>query len=144
MAKKKMTATDAYWENVLQGEKERLANDINARMIPVDDILVGEGSDDENIPIVATLGAKQIHLSMLASVATLPVASPKLRTKKAPKVLWTYETVAEPTGASSKYWDANAPVERHTKTLAKQKLQSLHDSDAEDEGALPFHKSIVS
>ncbi len=120
VAKKKMTATDVYyWENLLQGDKERLANDNNARMIPVDCILVGEGSEDKNTPIVAILGPKQTHLSMLASVATLPVASPKLRTKKVPKVLWTYETVAEPTGASSKYWDANAPVERHTKTLAK-------------------------
>jgi len=37
-------------------------------------------------------------------------------------VLWTYETVSEATGIASKYWDAEAPSERGTKTLAKEKL----------------------
>jgi hypothetical protein len=34
----------------------------------------------------------------------------------------TYETVAEPTGMVSKYWDGGTAVERATKRIAKQRL----------------------
>jgi hypothetical protein len=79
----KISTTDAYWENVLQGEKQRLAAVNESRMISVDDILLGNAStvddivqedesDDDNIPIVATLGTQKSNLSLLVEVATLP------------------------------------------------------------------------
>jgi hypothetical protein len=46
--------------------------------------------------------------------------------KKTPASRWTYETVAEPTGTVSKYWDSPAPLERATKRVAKQKLCDLN------------------
>jgi hypothetical protein len=92
----------------------------------VDDILLGGGSDDDDIPIVTQLPKK---LAMLASLAALPVPSPKQRKKKAPKSLWTYETVAEPTGAASRYWDADPRTERTTKRLAKERLLALREAE---------------
>ena len=83
MAANKMSKTDAYWENVLEGEKGRLAGVNEARTISVEDILLGEAStvadsvqqdesDDDNIPIVATLGTQKSNLALLVDVATLP------------------------------------------------------------------------
>jgi hypothetical protein len=46
--------------------------------------------------------------------------------------MWTYETVAEPTGIASKYWDVAAPPERATKRVAKQRLSDLHDAEVSE------------
>jgi hypothetical protein len=97
MAANKMSKTDAYWENVLQGEKQRLAAVNKARTISVDEILFGESStvadsvqqdesDDDNIPIVATLGTHKSNLALLVDVATLPNSPSILKKKKTPKV----------------------------------------------------------
>jgi hypothetical protein len=74
---------------------------------------------------------------MLASLASQPTPPPSTRKKKAKKCLWHYETVAEPTGASSKYWDAVALIERATKRRAKEKLSAIHEPYENDSGALP-------
>ena len=66
---------------------------------------------------------------MLATLASQPNSSPKGRKKKEKKALWTYETVAEPTGMSSRYWDAEAPQERATKRRAKERLIAIHEPD---------------
>ena len=52
-----------------------------------------------------------------------------------PKILWTYETVAEATGVTSKYWDAEAPSERGTKKLAKEKLVATKDANYDNQGS---------
>ena len=49
-------------------------------------------------------------------------------------MLWAYETVCEPTGVASKYWDADTPSERFTKRLAKEKLVALKESNDEMPG----------
>jgi hypothetical protein len=92
-----MSKTDAYWENVLQGEKERLTAVNASRMISVDDFLLGDtttvddivledDSDDDNIPIVATIGKQKSNLSVLVEVATQPNSPPILQKNKKPKV----------------------------------------------------------
>jgi hypothetical protein len=86
---KKQSKTDAYWENILQSEKERLGNANNARTISVEDILLHESSEDDDVPIVATLQGKQDNLSLLANAATASISSPFLRKKKKPKVINT-------------------------------------------------------
>ena len=96
---KKISKNDAYWENVLEAEKKRLGFDIGARTISVNDMMVGDDSDDDNVPIVATLQRKdddvaivatlqrkQDNLSLLANAATESISSPSLRKKKKPKV----------------------------------------------------------
>ncbi len=132
--RQKTMNSDAYWVHVLETEKKRLEDDQMTRLVSVEDIVVGANSEDDELPIVATLSSKETNLSMLASVAELPVAAPKTRMKKITKSLWTYETVAEPTGAASKYWDASAPSERRTKRLAKEKLSALHEADDDGQG----------
>ncbi len=104
--------TEAYWEGVLQSEITRLDDDKKSRVVAVEDITFNAG-DDDDLPIVNTLPAKETNLVILAAAAA------KKRVKKAPKPLWTYETVAEPTGMASKYWDVEASTERATKRLAK-------------------------
>ncbi len=74
---------------------------------------------------------------MLATLASQPTSSPNGRKKKEKKTLWTYETVAEPTGMSSRYWDAEAPLERATKRRAKEKLSEIHEPDGASSGAYP-------
>ena len=96
-------------------------NDAASRVIGVDDILLGPVeveaeqsaavSDDDDVPIATTL-----------------IARPK-KTKRKKQTMWTYETVAEPTGIASKYWDEDAPSERTTKRVAKQRLSDLHDAE---------------
>ena len=71
---------------------------------------------------------------MLATMAAVPSPSPKLRKKREPKSLWTYETVAEPTGVASRYWDADAPSERATKRLAKERWDALREADVPSQG----------
>jgi hypothetical protein len=95
-----------------------------------------DSSDDDDVPIAQTLTSQSKSLSMLASLASQPSPSPSLRKKKAKKPLWHYETVAEPTGISSKYWDADAPIERATKRRAKEKLSAIHEPYDNDSGAL--------
>jgi hypothetical protein len=96
-----------------------------------------DSSDDDDVPIAQTQASQSKSLSMLAALASQPTPSPKVRKKNAYKSLWTYETVAEPTGVSSKYWDADAPIERATKKRAKEKLSAIHEPDGNDSGALP-------
>ncbi len=82
--KNKMSKTDVYWENVLQSEKERFTLEHVERDISVDDIMLGDSSDDDEVPIVSTV--KNSNLTLLVDVATQSVSSPTLRKKKAPKV----------------------------------------------------------
>jgi hypothetical protein len=77
------------------------------------------------------------RLTTLATLASQPTPSPNGRKKKEKKTLWTYETVAEPTGISSRYWDAEAPLERATKRRAKEKLSAIHEPDGASSGAQP-------
>ncbi len=72
----KQSKTDAYWENVLQCEKERLANQNNTRMISVEDIMLAESSEDDDVPIAATLQGKKDNLSLLVNAATASISSP--------------------------------------------------------------------
>jgi len=95
-------------------------------------------SEDDNVPIAATLSAQSKSLTLLATLASQPSPSPIVRKKRQKKSLWTYETVAEPTGISSRYWDAEAPVERATKRRAKEKLSSIHEPDGDSSGTQPY------
>ncbi len=65
---KQISKTDAYWENVLEAEKKRLGFDIGARTISVNDMMLGDDSEEDNVPIVATLGAKNVNLSLLQTL----------------------------------------------------------------------------
>lgn len=107
MTKPPHMSNDEWWDTVLQSEQQRLKagdDELNADAV----------SSDDDIPIVDTL----------------PVA----KKKKKVKSLWSYETVNEPTGARSKYWDSPAPTQRATKELAKQKLQLMTNAEELPEG----------
>ena len=110
---------DEWWDTVLQAEKERLQQLEKAQLVPVDEMFPDAGSSDDDIPIVRTL----------------PGSITKARKKKKAKTLWSYETVNEPTGVHSKYWDSPAPKHRATKQQAKQKLDELINADKHREGA---------
>ena len=86
VAPKTKSTRDAYWENVLESEKQRFAMEIGTRMISVDDIMLGDESSDDNLPIAATLSPKNKNLSLLVDVATKTQSSPSIRKKKTPKV----------------------------------------------------------
>jgi hypothetical protein len=74
-------------------------------------------SDDDDLPIVNTLSSSQAPLS---------------KKKRAPKILWTYETVVESSSPASKYWDVDMSTERTTKRQAKENLvHAKLDSDNE-------------
>jgi hypothetical protein len=107
-------SNDEWWESVLQAEKQRLS-----RLIAVEDIMPCLSSSDDDTPIVTTLQRKTFTE----------------KAKKKTKTLWTYETVVEPTGVVSKYWDADAPSERATKRQAKEKLSALQISSTTSAGA---------
>jgi hypothetical protein len=81
-----------------------------------EDILFVERSKDDDVPIGITL----------------PSPQPKRKERSKAQVKWTYETVLEPTGVASKYWDADAPAERATKRIAKEKLVALTAAEAEN------------
>jgi hypothetical protein len=83
--------------------------------VSVEDILCDERLNNEDVPIVSTLSAPQ----------------PKRKDRIKAQVKWTYVTVLEPTGVASKYWDADAPAERATKRLAKEKLVALTAAEAD-------------
>jgi hypothetical protein len=106
--------------------------DVNSRTVSVADILLGGSSDDEDdlVPIVKQLPQ---NLSLLASVAA---PSPKLRQKRKPKSLWSYQTVTEPMSAVSNYWDAEAPSERAMKRLAKERLLAIQQAEITRLGTL--------
>jgi hypothetical protein len=110
-----------WWELVLAAEKERCEQETRSRTIDVADILLHDSSSDDDIPIVSTL----------------PVAKAKRKVPKKKASLWTYETVHEPTGAASRYWDAEAPSERATKRLAKIKLSSIDAQEDLSSGSNP-------
>ena len=118
MTKPAHMTTDAWWELVLQTEKERLNLEME-RAVPVEEIYPDCASDDDDIPIVNTLLSNMV---------------PKTKKPKKVKSLWTYDTVMEPTGVTSKYWNGGATSERATKQLAKQKLTDLHVADKAIEG----------
>ena len=89
----------------------------------MEDILFGDresSSSEDDVPIVATLFNDSGRTTACIDVPT--VAMPN---KKKKQSLWTYEQVAEPTGVTSKYWNADAPPERRTKRVAKQRLSEL-------------------
>ncbi len=111
-------SNDEWWNSVLEAEKQRLADLVNSRQVEVDDIVLGGVSSDEDIPIVSTL----------------PALTSTTKKKQKSKVLWTYETVAEPTGVSSKYWDAEATRERATKKQAKEKLSAINVAEIPSTG----------
>jgi hypothetical protein len=134
---RKKQTNDEFWEGILQSEMKRLADDKNnSHLVTVEDITFGTNSDDDDVPIVQTLSKQPSHLSLLATLATTAATSPKLRKKRAPKSLWTYVAVNGPTGVASNYWDINAPAERTTKRLAKEKLTALHQGEGNHEGRL--------
>jgi hypothetical protein len=96
----------------------RPEDDQNLRVVDIDDIIPDARSDDDDVPIVSTLNS----------------VKPKRKGRTKAAIKWTYETVAEPTGAASKYWDAAAPEERATKRLAKAKLVALKAAEADPKG----------
>ena len=105
--------SDSGWEATDLGTRPVVESldDLNTRTIAVEEILLQESatypSDDDNIPIVNTLASRSTKVK---------------KGKKKTKTLWTYETVAEPTGMVSKYWDGGTAVERATKRIAKERL----------------------
>ena len=110
---------DEWWETVLRAEQDRVKN-LEERLVPVDEMFLDDcSSEDDDIPIVKTL-------------PTTPAKAKKI--KKA-KLLWSYETVEEPTGVRSNYWDAQAPSMRTTKKLAKEKIQQLTHVAEQTEGS---------
>jgi hypothetical protein len=130
--KPKTMSNNEFWQGVLESEQHRLSKDLDSRKVAVEEILLGGDSEEDaedNIPIVSQLPKK---FSFLAALAAVPNPSPKQRKKKVPKSLWTYETVAEPTGAASRYWDA--PSQRTTKLLAKQRLEALREAEITSKG----------
>ncbi len=119
----------------MEAEKKRLEDDTKSRTVTVEDIMLGTTIEEAAIPIQRSNTGDVTNLSMLAATASLPVVASKVRRrKKAPKSLWTYETALEPTGAASKYWDTDAPPERRTKRLAREKLTALKNDDGDVEG----------
>ena len=110
-------SNDEWWESVLQREKERVS-----RFVAVDEIMLGTSSSDDDMPIVSTLEKRTF----------------KEKAKKKTKELWSYETVVEPTGVVSKYWDADAPPQRATKRQAKEKLTALQVASTSIAGAIKF------
>ncbi len=141
---KKQQTNDEFWEGVLQSELKRFNVDTNFRLVPVEEMMVGASSDDDDVPIVQTLPQRASQLSLLASLATASASSPNLRKKRTKKSLWTYVTVHEPTGVTSNYWDTNAPSARRTKQIAKEKISALHQSPDKGEGTLLHLKFQVN
>jgi hypothetical protein len=86
VATKKISKTDAYWYNVLELEKQRLAVNAVDSFVPVDAIMFDISSDGDDVPIVARLTPKKNNLSLLVDVATHSVASTTIRKKSQPKV----------------------------------------------------------
>jgi hypothetical protein len=93
-------------------------DDQNSRVVDIDDITPDATSDDDEVPIVRTMNFVQ----------------PKREGRTKAQIKWTYESVAESTGAASKYWDAAAPTERASKRLAKEKLVALKAAEADPKG----------
>ena len=86
VAPKPNSKNGAYWENVLEMEKQRLAMDIHGRKISVNEFMLGDVSASEILPVQADLAKTSSNLSLLVEVATTSNASPSLRAKKKPKV----------------------------------------------------------
>jgi hypothetical protein len=119
---------DEWFESVLRAEQERVKQLEMAHLVPVNEMFFDTVSSDDDVPIVNTLQSK----------------TAKAKTPKKVKTLWTYETVEEPTGIRSNYWDAVAPKERATKQLAKQKIDNIKDVETQAEGAaLPMASSFL-
>jgi hypothetical protein len=118
MAKKKGAMAKA------RVERQALAipdDDSTSRVVRLKDFHLDSRSDDDDVPIASTI----------------TLAKPKRKVRTKVPVKWSYETVSEPTGAASKYWDAGAPAERATKRLAKEKLIALKagNEETEDQGS---------
>jgi hypothetical protein len=121
-------SNEEWWDSVLHNEKERVARfDETERIVAVDEIMLGSSSSEDDMPIVSTLEKRKF----------------KDKVKKRTKALWTYETVVEPTGVVSKYWDADAPSERATKRQAKEKLTALQVASNITAGATKFRSHNV-
>jgi hypothetical protein len=148
-----------YWEGILQSEKTRIEALNTAALVPLEDIMDWTNSDTANVPIVNTLSPQRTDLPTIATLAvksarvpqnilsdasssddevpivsTLRAAKAKGQIKKQKAPLWVYETVKEPTGVASKYWDAEPPSERATKRLAKLKLSLVNATNDEHSG----------
>ncbi len=108
--------------------------DLRKESVPVEAMMVGASSNDDDVPIVNTLSRKQINLGVFATLAADLTSPAKLQPKKVKQTRWTYETVCEPTGVSSKYWDADAPSVRQTKLLARERTKALNDGNVDGEG----------
>jgi hypothetical protein len=143
-AKNHRSFDDDFWENVLQKEKVRLENDLRLNMVPVDDIMPRAIIDEDDVPIVSTLCGKHSNLGMLAAMAAQTSSPAKVKPKKVKEVRWTYEIVNEPTGVGSKYWDAEAPTERTTKRMARQKISALNVDNIEDKGIIHTQGTMPS
>jgi hypothetical protein len=143
-AKKHRSSNDEFWENVLQKEKERCENDMRMNMVPVDDIMPRATFDEDDVPIVSTLRGKHSNLGMLAAMAAQTSSPAKVKPKKVKEVRWTYEIANEPTGVGSKYWDAEAPTERTTKRMAREKICALNVENIEDKGSIHAQGTMPS
>ncbi len=127
---RRMSQSNLYGITVLE-------NDATSRVIGVDEILfapvvdevehIAAESGDDDVPIATTLIPRHTTVS---TVHDRPSRAKKTKRKK--QTLWTYETVAEPTGIASKYRDEDAPSERATKRVAKQRLSDLHDAEVSE------------
>jgi hypothetical protein len=101
---------DARWEAVLDLERSvfKETNGIEAveAMMPV--------------PVIQDTGTNLTAEVSLPSASAVGTAK-----KKKKKTLWTYVTVAEPTGVSSTYWDVEKTQERRARATAKLRLSAL-------------------
>ena len=136
-------------------------DDSNSRVVRVEELYLDSRSDDDDVPIVSTLTLpKHIDITQAQTmsrvvrvedlyldsrsddddvpiVSTLKLPKPKRKVRPKAPVKWSYETVSEPTGAASKYWDAGAPSERATKRLAKEKMVAINAGYEENEDYTP-------
>jgi hypothetical protein len=78
-ANKQRSANDEYWESVLEKEKKRCEMDLRMESVPVDAMMVGASSDDDDVPIVDTLSRNQTNLGVLATVAAETFSPAKRR-----------------------------------------------------------------
>jgi hypothetical protein len=95
--------SDYEWNATDIGTKAGVetCDDMNSRMIGIEDILLEEFGDDAQ-----------------------PAVTKTNKGKKQTKTFWTFETVAERTGLASKYWDSPAATTRASRRIAKDAIKS--------------------
>jgi hypothetical protein len=62
------------------------------------------------------LGTLGINEDAIPILNILVPNKPKRKKTPKPKHTWTYETVLEPTGTASRYWDSEAPQKSRRRT----------------------------